>query len=252
MTRRHPWADGPWPLIETPSKTKDVTKHPAIYIANEMAFAHNSMLRGLNSIYLQAAQITKRQDICDFLFFIASWASWVSHHHTLEEEKMFPGYERVIGIHNFLGDNVGQHQTFEPALQQLLQYGRYTVPERYDASVVRGLIEELAPPFREHLSHEIDSLLSMEPYEYDGEALLGVFRECEAEAGKQDKHVIPPMVLGLRDVTFEGGNKWPCLPPLAEWLVFYVLARKHSGAWRFLPCCTWGKPRRLPFAKAGG
>ncbi|PYI09264.1 hypothetical protein BO78DRAFT_338026 [Aspergillus sclerotiicarbonarius CBS 121057] len=240
------WADGPWPLIETPSKTKDVSKHAAIYIANEMAFAHNSMLRGLNSIYLQA-NVSKPEGISDFLFFIAAWAGWVSHHHVLEEEKMFPGFERVIGISGLLGDNVDQHHAFQPLLKKLLTYAKETTPAEYNASTVKGIIEEMAPPFREHLAHEIDSLSSMEPY--DGPALLQVYKECETEAGTQDKNVVPPMVLGLRDITFEGGNSWPAMPPMSAWFVHYIFARKHAGAWRFLPCDTWGNPRPLAFVK---
>lgn len=199
-----PWADGPWPLIETPSKTRNVvsffpflpgyksranehlqSEHPAVYIANEMAFAHNSMLRGLNSIYLQASFVQKPRDVSDFLFFIYAWAGWVSHHHVLEEEKMFPGFERVIGVPNFLETNVEQHHSFQPLLKKLLEYSSKTQPADYQASVVRQLIEEMAPSFRQHLSDEISSLLSMEPY--DGDALLEIYKECEADAGKQDK-----------------------------------------------------------------
>ncbi|PWY76079.1 hypothetical protein BO94DRAFT_627153 [Aspergillus sclerotioniger CBS 115572] len=228
----HPWADGPWPLLETPSKTKDITTHPALYIANEMAFAHNSMLRGLNSIYLQAPHVSDPTDITDFLFFITSWAAWVSHHHILEEEKMFPGFERVIGIPGFLGVNVEQHHSFQPSLKRLLEYGRDTEPGEYDAKIVRGIIEAMAPGFREHLA--------------------GRLSECEAEAGGQDKNVVPPMVLGLRDVTFEGGNDWPVMPPLSAWVVHYFFKRKYNGAWRFLPCDTWGRPRELAFGGGGG
>lgn len=55
----------------------------------------------------------------------------------------------------------------------------------YDAVTLRGIIEEMAPRLRTHLSDEIQSLLTMRPY--DGEALLKVYKESEAEAGKQDK-----------------------------------------------------------------
>lgn len=61
--------------------------------------------------------------------------------------------------------------------------------------------------------------------------------------------VVPPMVLGLRDITFRGGNTWPVMPPLSEYFVHYIFAWKHSGSWRFLPCDTWGTPRPLAFAE---
>ncbi|KAL1965836.1 hypothetical protein VTN77DRAFT_5157 [Rasamsonia byssochlamydoides] len=241
------WADRPWELIETPSKTADVNEHPAVYIANEMAFAHNSMLRGLNSIYLQAPHVHDPRDVADFLFFVKSWAAWVSHHHVLEEERMFPDFEKVIGTPGFLEGNINQHHAFQPALKRLLAYGSDTQPADYDAVTLRSIVEEMAPGLRQHLSDEIQSLLSMRSY--DGKALLKVYKDCEAEAGKQDKTVVPPMVLGLRDVTFEGGNKWPAMPPLSELFVHYIFARKHAGSWRFLPCDTWGKPRPLAFVE---
>ncbi|KAJ5667883.1 uncharacterized protein N7477_006453 [Penicillium maclennaniae] len=179
----HSWADGPWPLIETPSKTRDVSKHAAIYIANEMAFAHNAMLRGLNSLYLQA-DLSESQDIRDFLFFLRSWAGWVSHHHVMEEEQMFPQFEEAMKQPNFLQGNIEEHHTFQPALKKLLAYGE-TRPDEYQVSTVRNLIEEMAPSFRAHLVHEITSLLSMATY--DGPSLLKVYKGCEAEAAKQNK-----------------------------------------------------------------
>ncbi|KAJ5805924.1 uncharacterized protein N7503_003526 [Penicillium pulvis] len=238
------WADGPWPLIETPSKTQDTSKHASIYIANEMAFAHNAMLRGLNSLYLQV-DLSDPKDISDFLFFLRSWAGWVSHHHVLEEERMFPQFEEAMKQPNFLQGNVEEHHIFQPVLKKLLAYADIK-PEEYQASTVRSLIEEMAPSFREHLAHEITSLLSMAPY--DSQALLKVYKGCEAEASRQDKFVVPPMVLGLRDITFEGGNQWPALPPLSTYLIHYLLARKHAGSWRFLPSDAWGNPRQLKFA----
>lgn len=151
-----------------------------------MAFAHNSMLRGLNSIYLQAPHVHQHRDIADFLFFVRSWAAWVSHHHVIEEEKMFPGFEKVIRKPGFLEGNVNQHHAFQPALKRLLAYSKETKPEGYDSAILRGIVEEMAPPLRGHLSDEIGTLLSMQPYD-DGEALLKVYKECEAQAGKQDK-----------------------------------------------------------------
>ncbi|KAL3467154.1 hypothetical protein BJX64DRAFT_283880 [Aspergillus heterothallicus] len=215
-----------------------------------MAHTHNAMIRGLNSIYLQAPHLSQTTDISDFLFFIKAWATWVSHHHVLEEEHLFPGLEKVLGVENFLHGNVDQHHAFQPVLQELREYAECTTPAEYSASAVRGLAERLAPGFREHLSDEIGSLLAMQQAECDGRALLKVYTDAEAEAGKQDKHMIPPMVLGLRDITFEGGNRWPEMPPLSEWFVHYIFARRHAGSWRFLPSDTWGKPRALAFCDA--
>jgi len=148
-----------------------------------MAFTHNSILRGLDSINLQTPNVHEPRDISDFLFFV--WATWVSHHHVLEEQVMFPGFEKAIGKPGFMEENVNQHHAFEPALKKALAYGSDTKPADYSASTLRGIIEEMAPGLREHLSDEIQSMLSMRPY--NGEALMRVYKECVAQAGKQDK-----------------------------------------------------------------
>jgi len=61
--------------------------------------------------------------------------------------------------------------------------------------------------------------------------------------------VVPPMVLGLCDKTFEGGNSWPVMPWIAPYIVHYLFGRKHARSWKFLPCDTWRTPRPLAFNK---
>ena len=84
-----------------------------------MAFAHNAMIRGINSIFNQAPYIHKDEDIADFLFFVRSWANWVGDHHHLEETLMFPSFEKVMDKPGFLQANIEQHHAFEPGLKQL-------------------------------------------------------------------------------------------------------------------------------------
>lgn len=139
----------------------------------------------MNSIYLQAEHVQKPEDIADFLFFIRSWATWVSDHHILEEVIMFPGFEEVVGITGILGANVEQHNAFQPLLKKLLTYSTDTYPDKYVAGAIRNMIEELAPSFHQHLGDEINSLLALQSY--NGKALLKVYKHCVAEATKQDK-----------------------------------------------------------------
>ncbi|KAL7957869.1 hypothetical protein V8C34DRAFT_169774 [Trichoderma compactum] len=246
------WADGPLELIETPSFTKRIDDHSAHYVANEMAFAHNAMLRGLNAIYLQAPYIPKA-DISDFLFFVASWAGWVQDHHILEETRMFPGFERIPGIRpRQLSHNIEQHHLFSTGLDDLKKYATDTTEANYDGKTLRELISSFSTHMREHLADEIDTLWSLDCCEKgQGKNLLQVYKDCAAEAGKQDKTVVPPMVLGLCDKTFQGGNSWPAMPIGSEYIVHYLLGRKHRGAWRFLPSDTFRRPRPLPFLGDG-
>ncbi|KAI1266293.1 hypothetical protein F5Y18DRAFT_426191 [Xylariaceae sp. FL1019] len=240
------WADGPFPLIQTPSATKDITDHTAHHIANEMAFAHNAMLRGLNSIYLQAPHVSAK-DASDFLFFIASWSGWVLHHHNLEEANMFPKFEAVPGIQaGQLAQNLHQHELFASGLESLSQYAVRTPAGAYDGKRVTDLIDGFAQHMAQHLADEIDTLWSLDCCDKGQEKkLLQIYKDAETEAGKQDKSVVPPMVLGLCDKTFQDGNDWPAMPPGSAYFVHYIFARKHRGAWRFLPSDTFRTPRPL-------
>ncbi|KAL7933076.1 hypothetical protein V8C35DRAFT_304868 [Trichoderma chlorosporum] len=244
------WADGPLELIETPSAKRQIDDHPAHYIANEMAFAHNAILRGINSIYLQAPYIPKA-DATDFLFFVSAWASWVQDHHILEETRMFPGFERIPGINpGQLSHNIEQHHQFSAGLESLRNYATNTAAAEYDGERLRNLIDSFSTNMRQHLADEIDTLWRLECCEKGQEKnLLKVYKACQAEASKQDKTVVPPMVLGLCDKTFQGGNDWPATPVSSEYIVHYIFGRKHRGSWRFLPSDTFRQPRALPFSR---
>lgn len=72
-----------------------------------------------------------------------------------------------------------------------------------------------------------------------------------------DRFTVLPMLMHSRDITYENGsggrgggrvegkNDWPGLSVPAVHAVADRLAPKHAGAWRFLPCDVWGRPREL-------
>ncbi|KAI0102840.1 hypothetical protein GGR51DRAFT_526386 [Nemania sp. FL0031] len=223
--------------------------HAAYYIANEMAFAHNAMIRGLNAIYLQAPHVTKK-DASDFLFFVATWSAWILHHHDLEETSMFPKLEAVPGIkQGQLSRNTNQHELFVGGLKSLNQYATKTTAAAYDGKRVHELIDAFAHHMTKHLADEIGTLWALDCCEKGKEKnLLKIYNDAEAEAGKQSKTAVPPMVLGLCDKTFEGGNDWPVMPPGAAYIVHYIFSWWHRGAWRFLPSDTFRTPRHLAFS----
>jgi hypothetical protein len=221
-----------------------------------MAHAHNCMLRGLNAIYLQAPHVKTHVDSADLIFLTASWVDWLTDHHQLEEELMFPGFETALGQPGFLTAAVEQHEVFSRELDGLRQYAAMSSAAKdFDAGELRKRIDALGPLLREHLADEIGMLQRMQEFcqgkqgDEKAQGLLKVYQASQAKAGKQDKFVVPPMVMGLRDKTYEGGNDWPKIPggAAAELIVASVLSLKNRGAWRFLPCDHWGRPRPLAF-----
>ncbi|KAI8624472.1 hypothetical protein F5Y19DRAFT_316753 [Xylariaceae sp. FL1651] len=116
--------------------------------------------------------------------------------------------------------------------------------------------------------------------------LMPVYLAADAQASAtMDRFVVPPMIVRLRDITFSpslsssssssslsqyspgggavrgtgsmngmgvgigGGSSsdWPRLSVLAIHAIADKLSPRHAGAWRFLPCDVWGRPKELAF-----
>lgn len=104
-----PWADGPCPLIITPQYA---TKKTDIFTigATHMAHIHNSILRGYNSIYLQAPHIT-HEDKPEFIGYAQSWFKFVKSHHDDEELELFPTVAKVLGTQDIWKETHQEHGT---------------------------------------------------------------------------------------------------------------------------------------------
>ncbi|KAI0406547.1 hypothetical protein F4802DRAFT_558206 [Xylaria palmicola] len=206
-----PWADRPWPLIETPAMKQPIT-HPALYIANEIAQIHNAMLRGLNAIYLQAPHVRQTQDIADFSFFAQSWSKWLLDHHDLKESVMLPGFEAALSVPAGTltlprsrcpsaasaypdtdtaataegGDGKdkdayrGEEETITFFLHRVYGYASATHkdPQAYDATTLQGHLVALADTLVPHLIGQIGLLASMR------EMCLGSAANTETSNGR--------------------------------------------------------------------
>jgi hypothetical protein len=59
---------------------------------------------------------------------------------------------------------------------------------------------------------------------------------------------IAPLIFGTADRNFENGaHDFPAVPFFVPWVIHYVFARRHRGAWRFNPCTMWRERRELEF-----
>ncbi|KAI1416157.1 hypothetical protein F5Y13DRAFT_128301 [Hypoxylon sp. FL1857] len=179
------WADGPWPLIETPSRTQPIT-HPALHIANELSHTHNAMLRGLNALYLQAPFVSLDADVADFLFLIQIWSGWVLDHHSLKENAMMPGFEAALRLEPgslgralkglVFGDERGRDRMEEEdgqekrgtrdlsaLLHSVHSYATETHPQpsTYSPSILQPLLASLASVLVPHLHAQIPLLMQI-------------------------------------------------------------------------------------------
>lgn len=153
MSPSSPWADGPLPLIDTPSKTQNISKHNATYIASELAHAHNCMTRG--SISSQAPH-------ADLAFFCRTLCAWVVSHQQLEERLLFPEIDRLRrGAASSMAVYIEQHRACAPGLETL---------------------DSLRSPLEQHLKDEVGTLLELDK-DCDSDVLLRIWRVVENAVG---------------------------------------------------------------------
>ncbi|KAF2113991.1 hypothetical protein BDV96DRAFT_661247 [Lophiotrema nucula] len=161
MSFSYAWVDGPLQLLETPGARHDINDHPAHLIANDMAYAHNCMIRGLNALYVQAPNIPA-PDVPDFLFFAVSLAEWIMHHHELEASMIFSSFESIPGVvKGSMQGNIEQHHAFESGLKALRQYST-EAHESFDGTHFNSLIGAFGKEFRQHLADEIPTPWAMD------------------------------------------------------------------------------------------
>lgn len=75
-----------------------------------MAHIHNAILRGYNSIYLQAPHVT-HEDKVDFIGYAQAWYRFVKSHHDDEESQLFPKVEEVVGTKGIWDETHKEHGT---------------------------------------------------------------------------------------------------------------------------------------------
>lgn len=83
-----------------------------------MALVHNAILRGFNTIYLQAPHV-KPSDHADFLGYVGAWCKFVTSHHDSEEKELFPQTLEVLKKEDeeIWGKTHREHGVYKPSMR---------------------------------------------------------------------------------------------------------------------------------------
>ena len=215
-----------------------------------MAHIHNAILRGYNSIYLQAPHIT-HEDKSDFIGYALAWFKFVKSHHDDEEAELFPKVEAVLGRKDLWKETHAEHEAF---LAGLGAFEEYLVtlgePYEFDGEKLVGIMEGFQEPFRYHFHHEVETIASFAELPEAGRAeeAAAIFKawgkKTVTKAGTTD--VVPFFLLNL-DATYEEGMwaSWPPMPAPVRWGLVNVAGAWHWAWWKFSSCDAAGKPREL-------
>lgn len=144
-----------------------------------MSLAHNGMIRGLNSIYLQAPNLPSNDQaiVRDFLTYCQCWCESMHHHHDMEEQEFFPSIEKLSGVAGLMERNVEQHRAFTPGFEEFQTYVRTCQPKDYDGQKLKSLIDAFAEPLTKHLHDEIDTLRGLD--KYNSAQVRGAYKRFE-------------------------------------------------------------------------
>ncbi|KAJ9296759.1 hypothetical protein DTO271G3_4958 [Paecilomyces variotii] len=223
-------------LIPTPSKGADIND-PFVEFASHMALVHNIILRGYNSIYLQAPEV-KPADVQDFLHYSHAWYEFVIGHHDSEERVLFPGIEEATGVKGIMDTDIEEHAAFHDGLENLKTYidTCLATPSKYSGVELVKVLDSFGAALHSHLEHEPANLLALSKYSFDMKAL----GDHTTQYGLQrysTTDVLPILWYNL-DTKFEDG-KWESFPPLpapVKWYMVNVLGWWRSNWWRFASC----------------
>ncbi|KAE8443998.1 hypothetical protein EG329_001127 [Mollisiaceae sp. DMI_Dod_QoI] len=215
------WADGPFQLLETPRKRRNITnlkaESGAIYAATEMCLIHNVFLRILNCIYIQARNVKIDKDVADFAIFMHALCVTLREHHRNEEKFFFPWLENACGVPSFMEKNVDQHHAFEPGLVKFESYVDALMEknEKYDGEKVVALIDGFGTTLTDHLKDEIVTFEALEQFDdkIDWKVWNKLLQDIALKTADLDYEI--PVVMTNFDVPFEmpyHQTVWPAIP----------------------------------------
>ncbi|KAK1671153.1 hemerythrin HHE cation binding domain-containing protein [Colletotrichum godetiae] len=250
------YADHPYSLIPTPTyqksmSEKDVTE-PDMFtrIASEMALVHNMIIRGLNSIYLQAPHV-KASESKAFLHYILAWYSLLHVHHSGEEEQFFPAIDKLSGQKGLMDGNVAQHKEFHDTLANFKAYVDICVSENgsMDGAKLVTLIDGFGDVLTKHLRDEIPSILELRVFGVDKMVSLEKIFEEEGDKSMKTLGLIKglPFCLSNHDVAFENDQwaSWPPAPPILKLICRHITYRFKKKCWKFSACDEMGNLKPL-------
>jgi hypothetical protein len=215
-----------------------------------MAVLHNCLIRGLNSIYLQAPNLSP-SDHADFILYCQGWSGILHAHHHGEETEIFPQIEAKTGVAGIMEVNVSQHHSFQSGLEAFDQYLLTTAPAEFSGSRLVELIDGFAPALVQHLAEEIPTLVGLREYRGKLDILQILNDEGEKIIGGIDKTLFLSNLTANLDMTFEGGihKKFPDAPWIVRKILMpWIWPWPKRRVWRFGSTTTRGVPKELPLA----
>ncbi|KKA30582.1 hypothetical protein TD95_001096 [Thielaviopsis punctulata] len=249
------WADGPLKLVATPTYE---TKRTDIFTtgASHMALVHNVILRGFNSVYLQAKRVPAA-DKPAFIGYAQTWHKFVVSHHNDEEENLFPKIAEMLRDDKIWAETLEEHETFMDGMRDFGAYlaGLSADPAAFSGVKLVSIMDTFKAPFEQHFHSEIQTIAGLHshanaPIEGSAEqvAASALFKTwgkaTVSKAGVAD--AVPFFLMNLDSTAEEGlWANWPPMPAPIKWGLVNLAGSYYGSYWKFSSCDSNQMPREL-------
>ncbi|GLB43618.1 putative hemerythrin HHE cation binding domain containing protein [Lyophyllum shimeji] len=199
-----------------------------------MINAHETFKLGYDTI-LKHLETPPKDDLSNFLGYCEAWAQSIESHHASEEEVVFPF---LNGKMDFSGE-AKQHEAIHGSLEKLLDMivEAKSKPAEFDAPKLREMMTALKEPLYTHLDEEVEHvsgarLKEAQFAERDVKVMLDRLNAYAKSHG--DPFLLVPFMRSHTPGAIK--DTWPGMPwILRKVVVPYMLAKRHSGYWKYSP-----------------
>ncbi|KAF4613132.1 hypothetical protein D9613_011149 [Agrocybe pediades] len=230
--------DAPYPLIPITTTTCNFHDPSSLAqsFATSLSLTHNTILRALNSIWLNAPLLSSDspEDTSAFAGYALSCASMIRHTHgDVQERIVFPRLQEKLDMRA----NVLQHLGFEKELCAFEEYFRAVRDgERvYESERALSVRAELGSKLVDHLHQEPTTMSPNKLYAFSKQELKDLahaIEEHDKDCWKSSATLLPFLITHHRK---EDAPDWPVIPSSVRWIVDHVGFHVHKSYWRFSP-----------------
>ncbi|KAF8153175.1 hypothetical protein B0H34DRAFT_800411 [Crassisporium funariophilum] len=229
----------PYATIPIPNAPVYASADIAEWFATEMSLAHNLIIRGINSIWINAP-LVKPGDVVAFAGYTLACLKMIHEHHEGEEKVVFPRLQSKLDM----GHNVEQHEAFHDHMVALEEYMTkvHAGQEKYDAERTRRMVKDFADPLVEHLTEEIPTISPKKLSVFTAEELTEM-NNALGEHIKNGGGFFTVFPFGMTTHNRQEAPDWPPVPWVIKWFALNIGYFVNRSYWKFSPYTRTGVPQ---------
>jgi hypothetical protein len=149
-----------------------------------MVSVHNTFIRGLTSMILQAEQIPASEHD-NFIVYCLLWSTLLSKDHDNEQEYFFGALDKKYG-QGTMQESLDEHAAFHDGLDRFTAHLASFPPgkaQSFSGKTLVNLINGFAKALLHHLNAEIETILTLSHFPRD--EVKAIFKKTNDEAFKE-------------------------------------------------------------------